>query len=55
MELRELIAQGEHQQLDFKFRVDDARKIARTLTAFREYGRWSAVNWSKRQWKSGRL
>lgn len=34
MELRDLIAQGEHQQLDFKFRVDDARKIARTLTAF---------------------
>jgi len=34
MELRELIAQGEHQQQDFKFRVDDSRKIARTLTAF---------------------
>jgi predicted HTH transcriptional regulator len=29
-----LIAEGEHQQLDFKFRIDDARKIARTLVAF---------------------
>ena len=30
----ELIAQGEHQQLDFKFEINDARKIARTLSAF---------------------
>lgn len=29
-----LIAQGEHQQQDFKFEVSDARKIARTLSAF---------------------
>ncbi|MDR1602371.1 MAG: ATP-binding protein [Tannerella sp.] len=29
-----LIAQGEHQQLDFKFEVNDCRKIARTLSAF---------------------
>jgi hypothetical protein len=29
-----LIAQGEHQQLDFKFEVSDSRKIARTLSAF---------------------
>jgi len=29
-----LIAQGEHQQLDFKFEISDARKIARTLSAF---------------------
>jgi predicted HTH transcriptional regulator len=29
-----LIAQGEHQQLDFKFEVNDSRKIARTLSAF---------------------
>ncbi len=33
-ELKALIAQGEHQQLDFKFRIDDAKKIARTLSAF---------------------
>jgi 4'-phosphopantetheinyl transferase EntD len=29
-----LIAQGEHQQLDFKFEISDSKKIARTLTAF---------------------
>lgn len=28
------IAQGEHQQLDFKFEVNDSKKIARTLSAF---------------------
>lgn len=28
------IGQGEHQQLDFKFAVNDARKIAITLSAF---------------------
>jgi predicted HTH transcriptional regulator len=28
------IEEGEHQQQDFKMRVDDARKIARTLVAF---------------------
>lgn len=28
------IAEGEHQTQDFKFRVDDPRKIARTLAAF---------------------
>ncbi len=32
--LRGLIAEGEHQQLDFKFEINDARKIARTLSAF---------------------
>ncbi len=32
--IRSLIAQGEHQQLDFKFEISDARKIARTLSAF---------------------
>jgi hypothetical protein len=32
--LRSLIAQGEHQQLDFKFEISDARKIARTFSAF---------------------
>lgn len=30
----DLIAQGEHQQLDFKFEVNDSKKIARTLSAF---------------------
>lgn len=29
-----LIAQGEHQQLDFKIEVSDSKKIARTLSAF---------------------
>ncbi len=32
--LRSLIAEGEHQALDFKFEINDARKIARTLSAF---------------------
>lgn len=30
----QMIREGEHQQQDFKFRVDDARKIAVTLAAF---------------------
>jgi len=30
----ELISEGEHQQLDFKFEISDSRKIARTLSAF---------------------
>lgn len=29
-----LIANGEHQQQDFKFEISDARKIARTFSAF---------------------
>lgn len=29
-----LIQQGEHRQQDFKFEISDARKIARTLSAF---------------------
>jgi predicted HTH transcriptional regulator len=32
--ITELVAQGEHQQLDFKFEVSDSKKIARTLAAF---------------------
>ncbi|MDF9829833.1 ATP-binding protein [Parabacteroides sp. PF5-6] len=32
--IEELISQGEHQQLDFKFEVSDSKKIARTLSAF---------------------
>lgn len=32
--IKQLIAQGENQQLDFKFAVTDARKIARSLAAF---------------------
>ncbi len=32
--IKELIAQGEHQQLDYKFEVSDSRKLARTLVAF---------------------
>ena len=30
----QMIAEGEHQHQDFKMRVDDARKIARSLVAF---------------------
>jgi predicted HTH transcriptional regulator len=32
--IRELIAKGENQRLDFKFEISDTRKIARTLSAF---------------------
>lgn len=32
--LREAIAQGEHECQDFKFQISDARKIARTISAF---------------------
>jgi predicted HTH transcriptional regulator len=32
--VQQLINEGEHQQLDFKFGITDARKIARTLVAF---------------------
>lgn len=32
--IKKLIAQGEHQQLDFKFEISDAFKIARTFSAF---------------------
>lgn len=34
MELKQRIAQGEGSRLDFKFRIDDQKKIARTLAAF---------------------
>jgi predicted HTH transcriptional regulator len=32
--LQAYISQGEHQTQDFKFRIDDAKKIAKTLVAF---------------------
>lgn len=32
--IQKLITQGEHQQLDFKFEISSARKIARTFAAF---------------------
>ena len=32
--IQDLINQGEHQRLDFKFEITDSRKIARTLVAF---------------------
>lgn len=32
--IKELISQGEHQRLDFKFEISDSKKIARTLVAF---------------------
>lgn len=33
-DLLKKIALGENEQLDFKFRIDDQKKIARTLSAF---------------------
>jgi len=32
--IKRLIAEGEHQTLDFKFEISDAKKIARSLVAF---------------------
>lgn len=32
--IEQLIREGEHQQLDFKFQVNDSRKIARSLVSF---------------------
>jgi predicted HTH transcriptional regulator len=32
--IKKLIAEGEHQQLDFKFEISDSKKIARTMSAF---------------------
>jgi predicted HTH transcriptional regulator len=32
--LHEYIKEGEHESQDFKFRIDDQKKIARTLSAF---------------------
>ena len=32
--IKNLIAEGEHQKLDFKFEMSDSRKIAKTLVAF---------------------
>lgn len=32
--IKQLIKEGEHQQLDFKFEISDSKKIARTLAAF---------------------
>jgi predicted HTH transcriptional regulator len=34
IQIYRLIKQGEHQQLDFKHEIDDARKIARAMAAF---------------------
>lgn len=32
--IQRLVQQGEHQKLDFKFEISDARKIARSMVAF---------------------
>ena len=32
--LQSLISQGEHQQQDFKYRVSDALKLAKSVSAF---------------------
>lgn len=37
-QLHRLIQEGEHQHLDFKFRIDSAAKIAKTLVAFANTG-----------------
>ena len=34
LHIQNLISEGEHQQLDFKFEISDSKKIARSLVAF---------------------
>ena len=36
--LREWMAEGEHEHQDFKFTISDARKIARSVSAFANNG-----------------
>ena len=36
--IEDLVAQGEHQEQDFKFQISDARKIARSISAFANRG-----------------
>lgn len=36
--VREMVAQGEHERQDFKFSISDARKIARSVSAFANNG-----------------
>ena len=36
--IEQLVAQGEHQQQDFKFLISDAHKIARSISAFANRG-----------------
>jgi len=34
LKIQDLIAEGEHEQQDFKYQISDARKIARSISAF---------------------
>jgi len=36
--IRQLVAEGEHEYQDFKFEISDARKIARSISAFANTG-----------------
>ena len=36
--IRQLVAEGEHEHQDFKFEISDARKIARSISAFANTG-----------------
>ncbi len=36
--IEDLVAQGEHESQDFKFMISDARKIARSISAFANHG-----------------
>ena len=43
-----LIAEGEHQQQDFKFEISDARKIAKNPFSLCQYRRWKTAHRSER-------
>ncbi len=55
--IKDLIAEGEHQRLDFKFEISDSKKIARTLAAFANtnggswYRDYTKVKYDRSKWK----
>ena len=36
--IKQLVEEGEHEHQDFKFEISDARKIARSISAFANTG-----------------
>ena len=47
--IRQLVSEGEHCHQDFKFEISDARKIARSLSAFCQYRRRTIVGRRQKQ------
>ena len=47
--LYKMIREGEHQGQDFKFCINDSKKIARSLVAFANTDGGRFADWCKRQ------